>query len=315
MGERQKEHQGHLISFALTRFSPQAQTIEVGEATLTSAGLDPGVSSFYELKTQAVLRRFGPGPRVHYRTGFVDGPVTATTIAELRNELVAGQERVLYYAGEFWELRRIAFRDILDAGCGLGGGAIFWAQEFGAHVTAATIAPSHVELVRKFAKQAGVAARVQPILCDALTVPGENCFDAALALDSSDTFARQPWFRRLARLLRPHGHVFIYDCFLESQEYAAPINRHWSAMIGTFDEYTTAARDAGFRLKSFQDVSDRTREFWTLTIALYEAENRAGMLTPWDRARFQEALEVHALMRRGLYDGALRYALVSFVKD
>ena len=282
---------------------------------LTSAGVDPKVATFYEQKTQAVLRRFGPGPRVHYRTGFADGPVKATTIVELRNELVAGQERVLYHASEFWELRRIAFRDVLDAGCGLGGGAIFWAQEFGAHVTAATTAPSHVELVSKFAAQAGVEARVRPIFSDALTVPGENCFDAALALDSSDTFPRSPWFRRLAELLRPHGHVFIYDCFLEDPEYAGPINRHWCAMIGTFDEYVNAAQAAGFRLEHFEDVSHRTREFWTLTIALYEAEKRQGILSPWERARFQEALEVHTLMRRGLYDRGLRYALVSFIKS
>ena len=282
---------------------------------MTCARVDQKVATFYEQKTQAVLRRFGPGPRVHYRTGFVDGPVKATTIAELRDELVAGQERVLYHAGGFWELRRVTFRDVLDAGCGLGGGAIFWAQEFGAHVTAATIVPSHVELVGKFAALAGVEPLVQPILCDALTVPGESCFDAALALDSSDTFPRAPWFHRLAALLRPQGHVFIYDCFLENREYADPINRHWCAMIGTFDEYVDAARAAGFRLERFEDVSHRTREFWTLTIALYEAEKREGMLNPWERARFKEALEVHALMRRGLYDGGLRYALVSFVKS
>ena len=282
---------------------------------MTSLSTAKEVSDFYQHKTQAVLRRFGPGPRVHYRTGFVDGPVKATTISDLRSQLVAGQECVLHHASESWELRRVAFHDVLDAGCGLGGGAIFWAQEFGAHVTAATIVPSHVELVRKFAAQAGVAPLVRPILCDALTIPGEQCFDAALALDSSDTFPRAPWFHRLAALLKPHGQVFIYDCFLENREYADPINRHWCAQIGTFDEYADAARQAGFRLEHFEDVSHRTCEFWTLTIALYEAEKREGMLSPWDQARFQEALEVHALMRRGLYDGGLRYALVSFVKS
>jgi tocopherol O-methyltransferase len=273
------------------------------------------VADFYEHKTRAVLRRFGPGPRVHYRTGFVDGPIKTGTMAELRTQLVAGQECVLYYAAELWALRRIAFRDVLDAGCGLGGGAIFWAQKLGAHVTAATIAPSHVEIVRKFAAQAGVESLVQPILCDALAVPGEHCFDAAVALDSSDTFPRAPWFQKLARLLRPQGHVFIYDCFLENPRYAEAINRHWWAQIGTFDEYADAAGETGFRLEGFEDVSHRTREFWTLTIALYEAEKRAGILSAWDRARFQDALEVHSLMRRGLYDGGLRYALVSFVKD
>lgn len=273
------------------------------------------VAEFYDQKTRTVLRRYGPGPRVHYRTGFVDELNLSASAASLREELVASQERVLYHASEFWQLRLLPFRDVLDAGCGLGGGAIFWAQEFGAHVTAVTIAPSHVDLVTKFAAQAGVQSMVRPMLCDALTVPGENCFDAAVALDSSDTFPRAPWFRRLAALLRQHGHIFIYDCFLERSEYADPIDRHWCSQIGTLNEYLDAARDAGFRLERFEDVSHRTRDFWTLTIALAEAEARDNVLTSFELARHEESLKVHSLMREGLSDGGLRYALLSFVRD
>jgi tocopherol O-methyltransferase len=285
------------------------------ESTLAPAPTVQQVAEFYDQKTRTVLRRYGPGPRVHYRTGFVDEPVELSSSARLRQQIVASQERVLYYAGEFWQLRRVPFHEVLDAGCGLGGGSIFWAQEFGARVTAATIAPSHVELVAKFAAQAGVAPLVRPILCDALAVPGDNCFDVAVALDSSDTFPRAPWFRRLAALLRPHGHIFIYDCFLEQPQYAEPINNHWRAQIGSLDEYVSAAREAGFRLDLFEDVSHRTREFWTLTIALAESEMREEVLTSSERARLKESLQVHSLVRQGLYDGGLRYALVSFVKD
>lgn len=273
------------------------------------------VADFYDHKTRTVLRRYGPGPRVHYRTGFVDRLSLPASIAALRRELVASQERVLVDAAEFWQLRRLTFRDVLDAGCGLGGGAIFWAQEFGARVTAVTVAPSHVELVARFAAQAGVQSLVHPILCDALTVPGDNLFDAAVALDSSDTFPRAPWFRRLAALLRPGGRVLIYDCFLVRPEYAGPIDRHWCSQIGTLEEYRAAAGDAGFRPERFDDVSHRTRDFWTLTIALAEAEERDNILTPFERARHQESLEVHRLMREGLTNGGLRYALLSFVKD
>jgi len=274
------------------------------------------VADFYDRKTRAVLRRYGPGPRVHYRTGFVDEPLRLTTAAEIRRQIVASQERVLYYAGEFWRLRHVAFRDVLDAGCGLGGGAIFWAQEFGAHVTAVTVAPRHVEWVGKFAAQAKVESLVRPMLCDALQVPGEKCFDAAVALDSSDTFPRAPWFRRLASLLRPGGHVFIYDCFLaRPPEYADPINRHWCAQIGTLDEYFDAAREAGFRLELFEDVSHRTAEFWTLTIALAEHEMSESTLDQVERARLDESVKVHALVREGLSTGGLRYALLSFVRN
>ncbi len=289
--------------------------MKAGQPAATSPTTVQGVAEFYEYKTQAVLRRYGPGPRVHYRTGFADDVIPAPTSAGLRRQIVASQEKVLRYASEFWQIRHVPFLDVLDVGCGLGGGAIFWAQEFGARVTAATIAPSHVELVGKFAAQAGVGALVQPILCDASAVPGERCFDAALALDSSDTFPRVPWFQRIATLLRRRGHVFIYDCFLERPEYAEPINRHWCAQIGALDEYFDAARDAGLRPDLFEDVSARTRDFWTLTIALAEAEKREEVLSSWERARLEDSLEVHRLVRQGLYNGGLRYALVSFVED
>jgi tocopherol O-methyltransferase len=273
------------------------------------------VADFYEHKTQSVLRRYGPGPRVHYRTGFADDVIPASTNAGLRQQIIASQERVLEYAAEFWQVQRIPFRDVLDVGCGLGGAAIFWAQEFGARVTAATIAPTHVELVAKFAAQAGVGNLVHPILCEASAVPGDSCFDAAFALDSSDTFPRATWFRRVAALLRPRGRVFIYDCFLGKPEYAEPIDRHWCAQIGSLDEYYAAARTAGLQPGPMEDVSSRTREFWTLTIALAQAERRDGILNSGEHARLEESLDVHRLVRQGLYDGGLRYALLSFVKD
>lgn len=274
------------------------------------------VAGFYDHKTRTILRRYGPGPRVHYRTGFVDEPLTLTmtTTATLRRQIIASQERVLTHAAEFWQLRSIPFRDVLDAGCGLGGAAIFWAQEYGADVTAATIAPSHVDLVARFAAQAGVPSLVHPLLSDVSMVSGESCFDAAVALDSSDTFPRAPWFRRLSRLLRPGGRVFIYDCLLERPEYAEPIDRHWCSQIGTLNEYLAAATEAGFRHELFEDVSHLTRHFWTLTIALAKAEAREDLLTPYERERHEESLRVHSLMRQGLTEGGLRYVLLSFAK-
>jgi|GEM_PF-3033156 tocopherol O-methyltransferase len=93
----------------------------------------------------------------------------------------------------------------------LGRGAIFWAEELGATVTAVTIAPAHVELVRRLAAQAGVADRVAALLSDATTPAGAVRLDGVIAVDSSSSFPRSPWFQRLAGLLRPGGRVFISD--------------------------------------------------------------------------------------------------------
>jgi hypothetical protein len=45
-------------------------------------------------------------------------------------------------------------------------------------------------------------------------VAGENCFDAAVAIDSSAYLVRKEWFRLLKSLLRPGGRVFNIDCCL-----------------------------------------------------------------------------------------------------
>jgi tocopherol O-methyltransferase len=271
--------------------------------------------NFYESKTNSILERYGPGPLVHYHTGFMVQADLSRNLASIRAKLVAAQEEMLYYAANAWQLKYVPFRDVLDVGCGLGGGAIFWAQGFGAHVTAITIAPSHVGFVAKFSAQAGVESLVRPLLCDALTLPGEHCYDAVMAIDSSSSFPRRPWFDRLAALLRPGGRVFIFDCFLERDEYAGPFNRHWNAQIGTVDEYLSCARQAGFKLETFEDVSRRTLHFWITTLAVMQMETQNPALTCAGKAALAQSLRIHALIKHGILAGGLRHILLSLVKN
>ena len=290
----------------------------IGAAPSTVASLvsKQQAVTFYERKTQDILTRYGPGPRVHYHTGLVDEPPSVgASSEELRGELVAAQERTLEYASEVWHAASSLCGDILDVGCGLGGGAIFWAQKFGANVTAVTNAPSHIPIVEGFAAQAGVASRVQAVCCDALTMDGKGCFDAAVAIDSSDSIPRGPLFRRLEGLLRPQGHVFIFDCFLGRSEYEEPFNRHWCSQIGTIEEYVAAAREAGFTVKMLEDVSLRAVHFWTRTLALLRLEAQDVRLSPTQRKKLEDSLLNHALVRKGTLDGGLRHLLMTFAKS
>lgn len=274
------------------------------------------VVTYYDSKTRSILERYGPGPRVHYHTGLVDDlTLPDLSTEELRRRLVASQERMLYQAASFWNASSTLCGDILDVGCGLGGGAIFWAQEFGARVTAVTCVASHVDWVTRFAAQAGVASRVQPLLCDALAVPGESCFDAAVAVDSSCHLSRKEWFRRLSSLLRPGGRAFIIDCFLARSEYEKPFNRYWHTRIGTMAEYLAAAREASLEPELVEDISHRAEHFWTMTLALMQAEARENTLTPTKATQRHASCRMHNLVRKGLADEGLRYALMSFSKN
>ena len=272
------------------------------------------VAQYYERKTDSILRRYGPGPRVHFHTGFLDEPATKTTAPLLRAEIRESQERMLRDSADAWDLRNIAFRQVLDVGCGLGGAAIFWAEEFGSDVTAITIAPSHVPLIASFAAEAGVSSQVHPLLCDALEVPGDERFDAVLSLDSSCYLNRPAWFLRVAELLRRGGRLFIADCFVEQEAYRAAFDRYWCARIGAVEEYLAAAQAAGLRLERRDDVSVLVANFWGTTMALIRLEAQATNASQAENLKWRESLRVHSLMREGLLDGGLRHLMMSFTK-
>jgi SAM-dependent methyltransferase len=282
---------------------------------VTSPAILQDVVAYFESKTQSIVKRYGPGPRVHYHTGLVDDPPPpAASLQTLRELLVAGQERMLRDAAEVWDASSQLRGQVLDVGCGLGGGSIFWAQEFGAKVTAVTCVPSHASWVSRFAAQAGVGPQIEPLVCDASEVPGENRFDAAVAVDSSGYLPRNDWFVRLASLLRPGGSIFIIDCFLERPKYADLFNSHWHTRIGTVEEYLRAAREAGLRAGSLFDVSKRTEHFWTTTLAFIEAESKSDHPSDATTIRLAASHKAHSLVRDGLVDGGLRYAMLSFCK-
>ena len=182
---------------------------------------------------------------------------------------------------------------------------------------AVTIAASHIEWIRKFSVEAGVDYLVQPLLCDAAHVPGNSCFDAAVAIESSCHFSRNTWFPRLYTLLRPSERVFIADYFAKRYQTATKINRHWNAQVGTVPEYVTLARAAGFREENIQDISHDTKHFWTTTAALINSEfidNANKSVDAIEIESVRKSEQIHCHMHDLLDCGDLNYMLMSFSK-
>lgn len=258
------------------------------------------VAAYYDAKTEGILRRYGPGPRVHYHTGMVDEvPSPGLEAGVLRGLIHDSQEALLREMALAVGKPRPGW-EVLDVGCGLGGGSLYWASEHGARVTAITIAPSHVPHVQRFASQVGVGDRVTPRVCDALEVPGQRRFDMVVAVESSCYLARRKWFRKLYTLLRPGGVVAIADCFLGRQELARPFDKYWRTRIGTVKEYFRSATEQGLELTLFQDMSARAVNFWTLTLDLLARERDAR----------PESRREHLRLRKSFADGGLHYGMM-----
>jgi tocopherol O-methyltransferase len=268
------------------------------------------VAAYYDTKTEGILRRYGPGPRVHYHTGLVDDSPPPGLPADALKILIHESQETL--------LRELSLAvgmpgnhtEVLDVGCGLGGGSLYWASARHSNVTAITISPSHVPWVKRFASVAGVADRVTPLLCDALEVPGKERFDLVVAVESSCYLPRREWFRKVRSLLKPGGLLAIADCFLGRPELAGPFDRYWHTSIGTVEEYFRSAAAEGLELELHQDISNRAVHFWTLTLDLLARERELSRRSGNGGTGRTESQREHLRLQQGLLDGGLLYGMM-----
>ncbi|MEV6790460.1 methyltransferase domain-containing protein [Streptomyces sp. NPDC051320] len=276
------------------------------------------VPLYYSAKTAAIVHKYGPGPRIHFHVGLFDpGQPPNTTVAQhvIRRRLVASQEAMVARAGELWDVAGERPDELLDVGCGLGGGSIHWAQHHGASVTALTIAGDHAPLIADFARQAGVGALVTPLVGDVHELAAARRYDAAVAFESSGYMDRERLFQVMARALKPGGWFGVQEHFLRRPEWTEFIDGYYHTRLGTLTEYISAARSAGFDLEQDEDVTDQVAEFWVQSMAwsTLELDRTAGAdAAPVPRERLTESALTHGKFFRVWRDRSIETRILLF---
>jgi SAM-dependent methyltransferase len=130
----------------------------------------------------------------------------------------------------------LAGRELLEVGCGRGGGAAYVARAFGPRrVVAVDLSPRAIALCRGRFRQPNLSFEVG----DAERLPfPDGAFDAILNVESSHCYGRFDLFLREARrVLRPGGH-FLYADFRAEGEVAG-----WRAALQASGFAIAAERD------------------------------------------------------------------------
>ncbi len=144
---------------------------------------------------------------------------------------------------------------VLDAGCGVGGSAIFLAENFDCKVTGITLPPRQAIIAKEFVAEAQLEKKVRIINGDYCNSGlGDAQFDIVWVLESSchapDKFQ---FLTECFRLLKPGGKMVIADYFenklhtVESKKMMRLWADSWS--INNFWSYDSApelAARAGF---------------------------------------------------------------------
>lgn len=158
---------------------------------------------------------------------------------------------------------------ILDAGCGVGGSAIWLAKAFEAEVVGITPVPSQVERARRFAGEHRVAERVRFVEGDYVrTSFADGSFDVVWAVESVCHAAdKQAFYREARRLLRPGGRLGI----VEYMRTARPLDEPGEALLhswlsgwaipdlGTAAEHHEWAVGSGFGRVVTEDITPQVR--------------------------------------------------------
>jgi tocopherol O-methyltransferase len=161
---------------------------------------------------------------------------------------------------------------VLDIGCGLGGSALWLAEELNCDVTGMTISPVQARMATAKAKSRRLAASVRFEVNDADTwQPKPGSFDVIWIMESSEHFHDKPdFFRRCAKALRPGGILAV--CAWLRREGPVRDNERelvntiakamLSASLGSLSDYEHWMRDASLTVTVAQDITRNVERTW-----------------------------------------------------
>jgi len=159
---------------------------------------------------------------------------------------------------------------VLDAGCGLGGSAIWLAQNIGCRVVGITIVPHQVETAQKFVKKYQLENKIDiqnQNYCQ--TNFDDQSFDVVWALESIvHAQNKKDFIDEAFRLLRKGGRIIIAEYTLrdhpplsiKERKIIAPWFKGWAMPnLLTANEYKKLLKKTGFKkIRSF-DITNKMR--------------------------------------------------------
>ncbi len=199
---------------------------------------------------------------------------------------------------------------VLDAGCGVGGGAIYLARETGARVTGITLSERQVARCKANAERSGVGDRTQFLARDftATNFPDAS-FDVVWAVESvCHATDKAAFLREAHRLLTPGGRLVLADFFRENVEAGSRDERllqNWAQGwavpdFARIEDFTQAATEAGFASIVAEDA---TRYVARTSRRLYLYSFPARIIT-----RIFQALRLRdAVMTRNVHAARSQY--------
>jgi tocopherol O-methyltransferase len=233
-------------------------------------------------------------------------------------------EEILTWSDDFETIRP---QNILDIGCGIGGSSLYLAEKFGANVTGITLSPVQANRAKERARAAGLAAKTDFQVANALDLPfADDSFDLVWSLESGEHMPDKVKFlQECYRVLKPGGKlIFVTWCHrpttiatpltADEQQHLQDIYRVYCLpYVISLPEYTEIAEHCGFKDLHVDDWSTAVEPFWDMVI--YSAITPQAVLgllkAGWKTIEAAISLR---LMSEGYRSGLIRFGLIAATK-
>jgi cyclopropane fatty-acyl-phospholipid synthase-like methyltransferase len=154
---------------------------------------------------------------------------------------------------------------VLDAGCGIGGSAIYLAKRFGCRVTGITLSQKQVDSATRHAQRSGVGHLTTFRTMDfhRPTFP-DHSFDVVWAIESvCHAGEKAVFFKEMWRILEKGGRLIVADGFANRKSYneteqslMARWLRGWCVeSLETVEDFLRHMQEAGFRDLAYVDAT------------------------------------------------------------
>ena len=155
---------------------------------------------------------------------------------------------------------------VLDAGCGIGGNAVWLAETCGCRVCGISIVPHQIETAKKRAKEAGVEHLCEFRVMDFMKLEfGDETFDVVMGLESiCYADPKSEFIKGVYRILKKDGRFGMADGFASKEEYVGNDKRlmgrwldGWKVnSLDTPQKWAKNAEAAGFKRSDYRDVTE-----------------------------------------------------------
>lgn len=153
---------------------------------------------------------------------------------------------------------------VLDVGGGLGGPARTLAVEHGCLVTSIDITDTYVEAAQVLTKALKLEGKVTHMLGSALELPfGDGTFDVVWTQNTGMQIPdKEALYREFFRVLKPGGRLATQEPMAGAGPLHFPVT--WArdateSFLRTPEEMRRAMEEAGLRVLSWEDITDRTK--------------------------------------------------------